>query len=599
MPAGNARTRDDHVVRGLRLRLLLVLALLALLVAGGYLLFRAQTAALDASAGVVNLCGRQRMLSQRAALLIDQLDGASEAAERERQRAALARIADSMEDHARRLLGGGPALAPPEVRAQVLDSPHDLPGLLRRFIDGVRAAADPGLVGPASDDARVRPALTAARDGSILEALDHVVGVMQAHSEAGVARLRRLQLANAVLLLATLATLVVLVFRPMLRDLHHHLDELRQSREALREQRRQLQLNFENAPLGIARCSLEGSLLSVNPALCAVLGRAATDLVGLPIEELFHADDYPRLRQALDRPRHELDASAAVMVRLRHGDGSWVQGVLHWSFVPDETGTPIGWIAHFEDRTRQLEAEEQARQDRERLAQVGRLHTLGEMAAAIAHEVNQPLTAISSYAQAGRRLLETGLTDAGTLAETLDKVSGQAQRAGDVIRGLRTFVRQRESRSERVDLNSLVREAIALAQADAHFFSVDVEAELEEGIAEVSVDPVQIQQVVLNLIRNAFDALERTDRAEPIVVRTAGDGDGFIQVAVEDRGLGIPGEAAEHLFDPFFTSKPSGLGMGLAISRSIVTGHGGRIWWTPAEGGGTVFRFTLPAAAPP
>ena len=597
MTRGDARIEEDRVVRGLRIKLLLVLVLLGGLGAGSYMLFRAQAAALGSSAGVINICGRQRMLSQRAALLIQRLDASADENERRRLRGELIEIADLMESHGRSLLGGGPALTTPAVRARFLDSPHDLAGSLRRFIDGVRAAAESTGSDTVSDDPQVAHTLQAARDGSILGALDHVVDVVQAHSEGGVARLRRAQLTAAVLFLATLALLVVVVFRPVLRDLRRHLSELRQSRETLREQREQLQLNFENAPLGIARCSMDGSLLSVNPALCQVLAAPAERLIGTPIEELFHPEDYPPLLEALARPGGRREVSDAMTVRLRHRDGHWVTGVLHWSLVADEQGSAIGWIAHFENRTRQLEAEEQARQDRERLAQMDRLHTLGEMAAGIAHEVNQPLTAISNYAQAGRRMLEAGLADSEALGGTLDKVSSQAHRAGEVIRGLRAFVRQRQSRSQRVDLNELVREAVELAQADARFVSVGVETELESGIPEVTVDPVQIQQVVLNLIRNAIDATDEVGVEEPILVRTAGNGDGFVEVAVEDHGAGIPEEVQGQMFAPFFTSKESGLGMGLAISRSIVTGHGGRIWWTASEGGGTSFHFTLPVVS--
>ncbi len=304
----DARAQDDRVVRGLRLKLLLVLLLLGLLAAGSYMLFRAQSATLGSSAGVINLCGRQRMLSQRAALLIGLLDATTDDAERRRLRSELGQIADTMESHARRLLGGGPALAPPLVRARVLDSPHDLAGSLRRFIDGVRAAADPARTGAASEDPLVAQALEAARDGSVLAALEHVVDVMQAHSEAGVSRLQRAQLAAVALFLVTLVVLILLVFRPVLRDLRHHVAELRHSRETLREQRKQLQLNFENAPLGIARCSMDGRLLSVNPALCKMLGSSPEELVGQAIKELFHADDYSRLVEALDRPSNNHEA---------------------------------------------------------------------------------------------------------------------------------------------------------------------------------------------------------------------------------------------------------------------------------------------------
>jgi two-component system sensor kinase FixL len=600
MPASDARLEDDRVIRGLRLRVLWVLGLLGLLAIGSYALFRRQSAALVSSVGVINICGRQRMLSQRAALLIGELEAAVEPLERRQLSGELMEIAATMEGHHRRLVGEGatPSLAPARVRQLIADCPHDLDRSLRRFVAGVRAAARGPTPGAEAAGRQAAAAFDAARSGAILAALEHVVTIMQEHSENSVARLQRAQLVALALFLGALAVLIALVFQPMLRDLRRHLAELRESREALREGREQLQLNFENAPLGIARCSMEGSLLSVNPAFCRVLGSRAEELVGRQVEELLHGDDFARLAKILSTPRGAREPQAKT-VRLRHRDGSWVTGVVHWSFVSDESGTPLGLIAHFEDRTRQLEVEEQARQDRERLAQMARLHTLGEMAASIAHEVNQPLTAISNYAQAGRRLLESGLVDSGELESTLDKVSAQAWRAGEVIRGLRSFVRRRRSRSERVDLNVLVRDAVSLALADAHFLSVGVETELAPDLPEVAVDPVQIQQVVLNLIRNAIEALDPDAAGEPVEVRTGSDGDGFVEVAVEDHGTGIPEEIRPRLFDTFVTSKESGLGMGLVISRSIVTSHGGRLWWTPGRRGGTIFHFSLPAVGVP
>ena len=240
--------------------------------------------------------------------------------------------------------------------------------------------------------------------------------------------------------------------------------------------------------------------------------------------------------------------------------------------------------------------EEEIRLHRERLAHVDRISIMGEMASGIAHEINQPLTAISSYARACYRMLDADLADPAELLETLDKISVQAQRAGNVIHGLRAFVRKRESKRELHDLNDLVRNTIVLAETDARENHFVIKPILIETPLPVVVDPIQIQQVILNLIRNAAEAMaDVTEEAEAVmmVVKTAIDDPQTAQVAVVDKGNGISDEIADKLFDPFFTTKPAGTGIGLAISRTIITSHGGRLWFEPNSDKGITMHFSL------
>jgi signal transduction histidine kinase/ABC-type uncharacterized transport system substrate-binding protein len=232
---------------------------------------------------------------------------------------------------------------------------------------------------------------------------------------------------------------------------------------------------------------------------------------------------------------------------------------------------------------------------RENLAHVGRLGVMGEMATGIAHEINQPLTAIGNYAHACRLMLDQGSFDKERFQEILDKLSRSAKRAGEVIRRLRTLVRKRESELEEVQLNDLVADVAALMESDARLRDMPIQVELAEFVPPVTVDEVQIQQVVLNLLRNGMDAMEDVAILKRrLWVRTAARAEAEVELSVTDRGIGIPEGLDEELFHPFVTTRESGMGMGLSICRSIVDAHGGRLWFTRNPEGGATFHVALP-----
>jgi C4-dicarboxylate-specific signal transduction histidine kinase len=217
------------------------------------------------------------------------------------------------------------------------------------------------------------------------------------------------------------------------------------------------------------------------------------------------------------------------------------------------------------------------------------------MASSIAHEVNQPLTAVATYAQACRRLLETGEAGADEAREVLGRIAREALRAGDIIHRLKDLVRRHESRWREEDLNALVRDVEPLARADARLHDVRLSLDLASDLPTVLADAVQIQQVVLNLIRNGIDAVEEASPQERSVrVQTRLEAPGTVRLSVEDRGSGVSDDAEHHLFQPFFTTKGGGMGMGLSISRSIVDAHHGRIGFERRTEGGSTFYFTLP-----
>ena len=234
---------------------------------------------------------------------------------------------------------------------------------------------------------------------------------------------------------------------------------------------------------------------------------------------------------------------------------------------------------------------------REHLAHMARLSTMGEMAAGIAHEINQPLTAISAYAQGSVRLLENGQADVQTLREPLEKIATQAVRAGEVIRRLRSFINKSASELELINANELVSEVVQLAEVDAHRHGIPVYLHLAEQVPAVRVDTVQIQQVILNLIRNALEAMDETPRERVRVdVYTQRESDGKVSVRVVDTGSGLSEDALKQVFAPFFTTKAAGMGMGLSISETIVTAHGGHLSVSNnANGMGATFTLLLTA----
>ena len=232
------------------------------------------------------------------------------------------------------------------------------------------------------------------------------------------------------------------------------------------------------------------------------------------------------------------------------------------------------------------------------LLHISRLSTMGEMASALAHELNQPLSAVANYLQGSRRLLQNSPDErAPMIMQAMDKAAEQAVRAGQVIQRLRDFVARGETEKRIESIKKLIEEASALALVAAKDHLVRMSLRLDPSIDLVLVDKVQIQQVLLNLLRNALEAMQTSERRELIVSTRPAD-DNMVAVDVADTGSGISPDVASRLFQPFVTTKRQGMGVGLSISRTIIESHGGQITAEPNHGGGTIFRITLRGVAP-
>ncbi|SMP57655.1 two-component system, LuxR family, sensor kinase FixL [Novosphingobium panipatense] len=247
------------------------------------------------------------------------------------------------------------------------------------------------------------------------------------------------------------------------------------------------------------------------------------------------------------------------------------------------------------DLTERQHAEARLQEMQNELVHISRLTALGEMASALAHELNQPLSAIANYLKGSRMLLEREEVANSRVIDAVGRAAAEALRAGDIIRRLRDFVARGETERSLESLPRLVEEASALALVGAKDYGIRVQYDFSEQVDRVLADKVQVQQVVLNLVRNAVDSMSASnlEKRELTVCIEPFEGE-MARVTVGDTGPGISSEVADRLFQPFITTKRTGMGVGLSISRTIVEAHGGRIWAEPAEGGGALFRFTLP-----
>lgn len=284
---------------------------------------------------------------------------------------------------------------------------------------------------------------------------------------------------------------------------------------------------------------------------------------------------------------------------------------VHWQWFLIACLGVIWWIIHVArvetlvrrrtaELTREIQerekAEQTARTHREERDQFSRLGILGEMASNIAHEINQPLAAITNYAEGMTRLIDAGRTGPALLRDGVRGIAGQAERAGLIIRRIRSFVRRREFRREHLDVNEVLRETLPLFEGTASRLGVPLHVHPDPDLPQVYADRIQIEQVLFNLLQNALDAMTETDGRErgiEVTARLAGEA---VEIKVRDHGSGLTVEAEAHLFDAFFTTKPNGLGLGLSICRTIIENHSGRLWAGNEAGGGLSMHFTLPVA---
>jgi two-component system, LuxR family, sensor kinase FixL len=342
-----------------------------------------------------------------------------------------------------------------------------------------------------------------------------------------------------------------------------------------------------------------GQIITFNRAAELMFGHAAADVVGKNVNVLM-ADPH-RSRHDGYLQRYAATGEAHIIGRGREVEARRANGeVFPVSLAVGEAQKDGDrrYVGIIRDLSPQRAAEQRARSLELRLAHVARFNLMGEMAAGIAHEINQPLAAIATYAQAGKRLLQRDGPDMGMLTEICGKIDDQARRAGQVIANLRKFIRKQEIETQLLDVNQVVADVMTLIDADARSEGIPLRVHNGQGLAPVRADAVQLQQVLLNLTRNSVDAMRGgLDKERGIVIATGtGDG-GAVRITVTDHGHGVSPQLGDNIFHPFITTKRDGLGVGLAISRTIVQSYGGTLTYADNPAGGSIFTIELPTQA--
>jgi two-component system sensor kinase FixL len=347
---------------------------------------------------------------------------------------------------------------------------------------------------------------------------------------------------------------------------------------------------------GIILIDHRGHIQAFNRAAERLFGYAAEELLDRNVSVLMTPEDCDRhdahlTRYLASREPHVIGRGREVTARRR--DGRMFPAFLS---VGEVSGAdPPRFVGFVHDVSRQRRSEEEARRFQERLWHVSRLATVGETASGFAHELNQPLAAIANYAQACDRLLAQPDADIAEVRGALREITGQAVRAGDIIRRLRGLARPHEGPREPTDVNGLIRDLTDLVMADANAQRVDYRLLLGDGLPPLALDRIQIQQVVLNLVHNAIEALAASAGTTRIItVRTGRTAHGDVEIAVCDTGPGVSSAVVPHLFEPFCTSKTAGTGLGLAISRTMIARHGGTLEYQANVPTGACFILRLP-----
>lgn len=399
------------------------------------------------------------------------------------------------------------------------------------------------------------------------------------------------------LLLGGLALLVMALLTAWVTRLNKRLTKAK----ARLEQQQELILN--SVADGIYGVDMDGRTTFVNKPMLDITGWHADELIGANQHEVLHHT------HADGRPHAAEDCP--VYATFRDNQPRFVEDDLFWrkdgtSFpveysstpIRDEHGGTVGTVVVFRDMTERKEADERIRRHQSELAHVARLSTLGEMASGIAHELNQPLTAIATNARACVRMLESGRSTDEDCSDVMERVAAQAERAGKVIRQIRHFVRKEHPIIRPTRLRQVFDTVLGLVRQDAR--RAGVELVIDQPVTEVWVmaQEIQIEQVLLNLTRNAIEAMSGLEGQRRLTISARPIGPQRVELAVTDTGPGLDPDVRERVFEPFITTKPQGMGLGLSISAGIIEAHGGELTVVSEPGAGASFQFTLPVTQP-
>jgi PAS domain S-box-containing protein len=370
---------------------------------------------------------------------------------------------------------------------------------------------------------------------------------------------------------------------------------------AKRQLEQQHTLILDSVADGIYGVDVDGNSTFVNRAMEEITGWKKDELIGRNQGELLrHTDDgtHP-VGQGGYPPSDALNAEQAYYVDddlLQCRNGRTIPVEYCRTPILDDHGKVNGAVVVFRDITARKKAAEEARQRQIEMAHVARLSTMGEMASGIAHELNQPLAAIVNYTKGSIRMLRSaGKENSEALIEVMERVSSQAERAGEIIRQLRRFIRKEQPERKQVDINRLIVDLVNFLQPEFRKAGVLLKLQLQEGLPNLWAHDIQLEQVLLNLIRNAIEAMyDVPEQKRRLTIGTA-ENDGVVNIVVEDSGHGIDKTMLDEIFEPFVTTKKQGMGLGLSISRGIIESHGGQLTLDSMVEGGTRMLVSLPS----
>ncbi len=378
-------------------------------------------------------------------------------------------------------------------------------------------------------------------------------------------------------------------------DLAQLAEQLIANRQALQASEYRWWAIYEHSPVGIALADASGAFRTTNPAFRAMVGYEPETLHQLSLPQLTPEDDRAAAELRLQRLLSGEVEEHHLQRRFLRRDGSIAWANTSVSLVPASDRTPRQLIMVAEDITERKRAEQALSKAQEEIARVSRASTLGELAASIAHEVNQPLGAVVVNGHACLRWLQARPPSGSEATAAVERIIRDANRASAVIARIRAFLKRDEVRRDLIDADGVIREVIELVRPEAAKQGIRIRHSPAAELPPVLADRIQLQQVVLNLLLNGIEAMVDTAPAQRVLaVATRAHDKDSVAIDVRDAGHGIGADDRDRIFDAFHTTKAEGMGMGLAISRSIVESHGGRIWVTPHTGPGVTFSFTLP-----
>jgi len=381
-------------------------------------------------------------------------------------------------------------------------------------------------------------------------------------------------------------------------ELEGEVAQRRRTEETLRTSEERWRSMFEASAVGIALTDENRRFVAANKAFQNMIGYTEEELSNFGPVEITYEDDREATQEMLDNMLSGRSSGYHVEKRYRRKDGVVIWVRVSTAQGPEQGSSLRGIPTIIENITERKQAEDALLEARDALLRVTRLSTMGELSASIAHEVNQPLSAIVANGIACRRLLAAAKPDFEEAKETLEDIISDGRRASAVVGRVRQLAKKSTPVRAAVDVNRAISEVLALTRQELQRSRVTARAELDPNLPPVMADRVQVQQVVLNLVMNGIDAMRGVkDRARVLRVKSAATPAAAVAVTVEDTGIGFGDNDPENVFETFYTTKEDGMGMGLSISRSIVQAHGGRLWASAGAPIGAVFGFTLPASA--